>query len=371
MKRAVAVICLVACWAAVGLQLSLFARASNGDVETPRRNAGALATASAAEPGAAPTRPHARDPARLPAERPISVALVGDIHAEPPIAGSLARGENPLAGADRPLRVADYALANVETAVARGGVPAEKAYTFRASPRLWGALRRSGVDVVSLANNHALDYGHGALAETIAGARRSGLHVIGAGRNAREAYRAVVLGGPKNRVAFLGLTRVLPTLAWAAGPERPGLASAYHEDAALAAVRRAARRAERVVVAVHWGQELDGCPDGVQRRLARRLVAAGADVIAGHHPHVLQGVERSRNALVGYSLGNFVFYAREERTRATGVLTARLDEQGVVGQGFDPVRIDSAGRPQLLRGAARVLRLRDLRRLEPGEGRCE
>jgi poly-gamma-glutamate capsule biosynthesis protein CapA/YwtB (metallophosphatase superfamily) len=94
--------------------------------------------------------------------------------------------------------------------------------------------------VVSLANNHALDYGHGALLEAIAGARAAGLRVVGAGRDAREAYRPVVLGRRDGRVAFVGLTRVLPTLAWAAASDRPGLASAYDEDAAVAAVRAAA-----------------------------------------------------------------------------------------------------------------------------------
>ena len=348
MQRAAAVVCLAGCWAAIGLQLTLFARASG----TP----GVAAGAPAAGPDAL--------------GRATTVALAGDVHGEPPIADALARGENPLAGMTGPLSVADHGLVNVETAVARGGVPAAKRYTFRASPRLWGALRRSGVDVVSLANNHALDYGRGALRETIRGARGAGLRVVGAGRDARAAYRPVVLGRRGERVAFLGITRVLPTTAWAATPQRSGLASAYDEGAAVRAVRAAARRTERVVVSVHWGRELSPCPNGVQRRLGRRLVAAGADVVAGHHPHVLQGVERRGRALVAHSLGNFVFYAGHEATRATGVLTVRLDDRGVVGRRFAPARIDSGGRPRLLRGARRSRRLSELRALTPGGRRC-
>jgi poly-gamma-glutamate synthesis protein (capsule biosynthesis protein) len=371
MKRAAAVVCLAACWAVVGLQLTLFARASGTDGPSPRPEAEAEKTAGPPTRGASPISDRGDLLALRDRERPTTVAVVGDVHGEPPIAAALARGANPLQGMARPLRAADYALANVETAVAQSGVPAPKTFTFRASPALWGALRRAGVDVVSLANNHALDYGPGALLEGIAGARAAGLRVVGAGRDARAAYRPVVLGRRGRRVAFVGLTRVLPTLAWAAGRDRPGLASAYDEDAALRAVRAAARRADRVVVSVHWGQELHPCPDAVQRALAGRLVAAGADVVAGHHPHVLQGVERPGRALVGYSLGNFVFYARDERTRATGVLTARLDARGVVGHSFDPARIDSAGAPQPLRGAERDRRVAGLRALRPGGGSCD
>lgn len=361
MKRMVAVLGLVAVWGAIALQLALFANSSSAVGASARASTSRVATA-------APPRPQSRRSTATD-KRAATVALVGDVHAEPPIADVLERGENPLAGMAPVLRRADIALANVETAVGVEGTPAEKQFIFQADPALWKALRRSGVDVVTLANNHALDYGAEALAETIAGARAAGLRVIGAGRDAREAYRPVVVGRRGKRVAFVGLTRVLPTLVWAAGAERPGLASAYDEPAALAAVRSAARRAERVVVAVHWGQELRACPDPVQRALAARLRDAGADVVAGHHPHVLQGIDRREGGLVAYSLGNFVFYARDEQTRATGVLTVRLGRRAVLSHRFEPARIDDEGRPQRVRGAARAQSLYRLGGIEP-ERKC-
>lgn len=300
----------------------------------------------------------------------VTVALAGDVHGEPPIRAVLETGGNPLGAMARSLRRADLTVLNVETAVGSGGTAQDKQFTFRAPPSLWRALARSGVDVVSLANNHALDYGPGALSETISGARRAGIRVVGAGRTAREAYRAVVVRRRGHRVAVVGLSRVLPSTTWAAGPRRAGLASAYDEDSAVRAVRAAARRADRVVVAVHWGEELSRCPNSDQKRLARKLVAAGADVVAGHHPHVLQGVKRSGRAIVAYSLGNFLFSAGDPATRASGVLTAELGPRGAGVRRFDPASIDAGGRPRPVYGVERRRRLAELDALTPGRAGC-
>lgn len=300
----------------------------------------------------------------------VTVALAGDVHAEPPIRGVLHRGGNPLAGMARHLRRADLAMVNVETAVSERGVPAAKSYTFRAPRTLWKALASAGVDVVTLANNHSLDYGPDALADTVRGAKRAGLAVVGAGSDPSAAYAPAVLERDGRTVAFVGLSRVMPSFAWEARPGRPGVASAFNERLALASVRAAARVSDRVVVGVHWGEELHKCPGPAQQAFAARLVRAGADVVAGHHPHVLQGVTRRGNSLVGYSLGNFVFYGRDETTRATGVLTAAVPSRGRLGYEFEPARIDREGVPRPLGPVDRQRRLEQLAAQAPGEGRC-
>lgn len=167
----------------------------------------------------------------------------------------------------------------------------------------------------------------------------------------------------------MGLTGVLPWLEWAATADRSGLASAYDVDAAVGAVRRAARRADTVVVAVHWGDELVACPDGDQLGLATRLARAGADVVAGHHPHVLQGVDRVGGALVAYSLGNFVWYADSEETTASAVLTATVAGGRVLRHTVTPARIDPAtGAPVPLAARAAVTARRALAQRSPGVG---
>ena len=317
-----------------------------------------------------PSRRRAPAARRPRSRRPATIALAGDVHAEAPIRGALDRGANPLAGMSEHLRRADLAMVNVETAVSRRGSPAAKSFTFRAPGRLWQALAAAGVDVVTLANNHSLDYGPGALADTIRGARRAGIAVVGAGRDPSEAYAPAVVERDGRAVAFVGLSRVMPSPAWEAGGGRAGVASAFNERLALASVRAAARVADRVVVSIHWGEELHRCPGADQQALAARLVDAGADVVAGHHPHVLQGVSRRRNALIGYSLGNFAFDARDEVTRATGVLTAAVPARGRVQYEFEPGRIGGEGGPTPLRPVERQRRLEELAALAPGEGRC-
>ena len=292
------------------------------------------------------------------------------MHAEAPIRGVLDRGANPFAGMADHLRRADLAMVNVETAVSRRGAPAAKSFTFRAPDSLWRALVAAGVDVVTLANNHSLDYGPVALEDTIRGARRAGLAVVGAGRDPSEAYAPAVVEHEGRTVAFVGLSSVIPSPAWAAGGGRPGVASTFDERLALASVRAAARVSDRVVVSIHWGEELHRCPGAEQQALAARLVAAGADVVAGHHPHVLQGISRRANALIGYSLGNFAFHARDADTRATGVMTAAIPARGQVGYEFEPARIDAEGGPVPLRPRERQRRLEQLAAQAPGAGRC-
>jgi len=288
--------------------------------------------------------------------RPVTVAFTGDIHSEGVLRQRLLAGEDPLDTVEDVLTAADLTVANLETAVGTSGSPQPgKTYTFRAPAQLVTSLARSGVDVVSLANNHALDFGREALAETLRLARQAGLATVGAGRDADEAYAPALIDVGGRRIAVVGLSHVL-SAGWAAGPDRPGLASAYDEDAAVAAVARAAAQADHVVVAIHWGKELDVCPNATQRRLAAKLVAAGADIVAGHHPHVLQGLEQSGEALVAYSLGNFAWYHHHAPSRDTGILTATLPV-GVAEPRFDPAEIRADGSPHLLSGApaARIM----------------
>lgn len=301
---------------------------------------------------------------------PVTAAFAGDVHGEGRVASHLAAGGNPLAAVAPLLSGADLSVVNLETAVGhRGRAAPGKTYTFQAPPALVDAMAAAGVDVVNLANNHALDYGVEALLETIDRARAAGLAVVGAGRDGTEAYAPAIVRQGRRAVAVIGLSRVLPP-GWAAGPGRPGIASAYDTGAAVRAVEAAAARADLVVVAVHWGAEGSFCPVDHQRDLAARLVAAGADVVAGHHPHVLQGIERRGEALVAHSLGNFVWYHSRSPSDRTGVWTVTLDGRGAVGDRFAPAVIGSTGGPVPVDGPlARAIRAQ-VRQRSPGGGIC-
>lgn len=297
-----------------------------------------------------PAIPAAIDPARAPntTSPSLTIVLGGDVHGEPPIEELLLAGDNPLDALADQLQAADIAMVNLETAVGTSGTPADKTYTFQADPSLAAALVEVGIDVVTLANNHALDFGTEAAAETRQNAEDAGLAVIGHGEDREQAYQPYIVEVEGRSVAFIGLSRVFPVIEWAATDDRPGLASAYdrHLEWALQAVRAASHDADHVVVAVHWGRERWACPDEAQVALATALTAAGADVIAGHHPHVLQGVVQEDDALVAYSLGNLLFYARTQATRQSGLLTVTLGPDGVQDHAWTPAAIDDLGRPQ-------------------------
>jgi poly-gamma-glutamate capsule biosynthesis protein CapA/YwtB (metallophosphatase superfamily) len=286
--------------------------------------------------------------------RRVRLALAGDVHGEPPLADELRRGGNPLAQVADVLATADVAAVNLETPVSSSAGPgASKEFVFLAPPELLGALRSAGVDVVNLANNHALDHGAATMLETVRRARDAGLLPVGAGAYAGEAYRPAYLDRSGIRVGVVGLSRVVPP-GWAATSSHPGVASLYDTRAALGAVRDAAAHADVVVVLVHWGVELDRCPGGDLVRLAADLHAAGADVVAGHHPHVLQGIDARPDGVTAYSLGNFVWYHDRPPSDVTGVLDVTVQPVAGAGAGvsstFRPAEIGADGHPRWLAG---------------------
>jgi hypothetical protein len=159
---------------------------------------------------------------------------------------------------------------------------------------------------VSLANNHTMDFGSVGLFETIEALRQAGVNFVGAGRNRDEACAPVFLDIAQRRVAFLARSAVIVSAPTYAAENIPGVAF-LDVDQTVGAIRVCRSRADLVVLMVHWGIEEYSYPSLAQRALAKQLIEAGADLILGHHPHVLQGVEQIGAGMAVYSLGNFVF----------------------------------------------------------------
>jgi hypothetical protein len=185
---------------------------------------------------------------------------------------------------------ADFAAVNLETAVTSRGRPQPKTYHFATTPRAFTALREAGVDLVTIANNHILDYGPTALADTLSAAKRAHFPYVGAGVNAAAAWAPYVTTINGTRIAILGVSQVAELASsWVATAHRPGVANAINLGQTLAAVRAAKRLARIVIVFMHWGTEGMACPDQNQLWLAPKLAAAGASMIIGSHAHMLQG----------------------------------------------------------------------------------
>ncbi len=285
---------------------------------------------------------------------PVTLAFGGDVHFEGVIRGRLADPATTLGPIAAVLEPADLAMVNLETAVTGRGTPQSKQFTFRAPPVAFEALRRAGVDVATMANNHGEDYGPVGLRDSLAAARAARFPVVGIGRSADEAYRARIFTVRGQRIAIVGATQVLDgnlAAAWTAGDDKPGLASAYQVPRLLAAVRTARRQADTVVVYLHWGRELHPCPLERQRTIAAQLVAAGADVVVGSHAHIQLGAGWLRGAYVDYGLGNFVFYSSGGTTARSGVLLLTVRGRAVTAARWVPAVI-SGGVPVPLRGAA-------------------
>jgi poly-gamma-glutamate synthesis protein (capsule biosynthesis protein) len=212
------------------------------------------------------------------------------------------------------LSSADIAFANLECVMASGGNPLpKKEVRFQAMPDAVKGLVEAGIDVVSLANNHSLDYGRKGLFETMDILAHSGIAYIGAGFDEVSARRPAYLRVKGYKVAFLAYSwNFFLTVKAAEGT--PGV-SVLIEERLRKDLLRARRWADLVVVSVHWGWEYADRPTERDRKLAHLAIDLGADLVVGHHPHVIQGVERYKNGLICYSLGNFIFDQRSAKTR--------------------------------------------------------
>jgi poly-gamma-glutamate synthesis protein (capsule biosynthesis protein) len=281
--------------------------------------------------------------------RPVQLAAVGDITPGESVGPTVVArgGAYPWGEVGALLRRADITTANLEGAISTRGSPVpNKEFHFR-GPRelLTGARQYGGLDVVTLANNHVMDYGAEALSDTLNAARVSGIATIGAGMTLGRASRRVLIESGGLRIAFLGYSDVNPA-GFVATSSSPGTAKA-DVDAISHDVTAARRRADLVVCWFHWGVELERAPNERQQQFAAACLRAGAKVVLGAHPHVLGAVERrAGHSIVAWTLGNFVFPSGQAATLQTAILRVRLAATGVVGYQLIPA---TAGvRPALL-----------------------
>jgi poly-gamma-glutamate synthesis protein (capsule biosynthesis protein) len=234
------------------------------------------------------------------------------------------------------------------------GTAQPKEFTFRAPAAAFGVLKRAGIDAVTVANNHGMDYGRVGLADTLAAAHRYGMPLLGAGVDDTAAWTPLRRTIDGVRVSVIAATDVLDdfaTTAWVAKPGVPGLASAKDTGHLTQVVRTERDRADVVVVFLHWGKETVYCPTARQQQLAQALSDAGADVVVGSHAHVVEPTARIGRTVVDYGMGNFQFYARGGLGSESGVLTVAGTRNGAGPYAWHPATI-VGGAPMILSGSA-------------------
>ena len=224
------------------------------------------------------------------------------------------------------LKNGDITIANLESPIACGGREfTGKKFRFRAEPEVAAALNSAGINLVTLANNHSMDFGGGALTETMNNLEGAGIAWIGAGENLAAARKAAFYTIKGRKIAFLGYSLTRP-VEFFAGRNRPGTAPAF-EKIFVEDISRARQEADHVIVSFHWGTEGRSDTQPYQRAVAHKAIDAGADVIIGHHPHVLRGIERYKTGIVFYSLGNFAFASKGRSTDTGAMVRLRFSDE--------------------------------------------
>lgn len=218
---------------------------------------------------------------------------------------------------DKVIKSSDLSFLNLETCVTNIYNPDKrKKFVFRSSPACLTAIKNAGFDAVSIANNHTVDHGKSGFIDTIKNLRNAGIYYSGGGYSIKDAYKPAVFKAKGFEIAFLAFSDVVPP-GFAATEKSPGISSAKHETRMMKVVQEYSRNYDLTIVSIHWGKELSYYPTARQIRLAHNLVKNGADIVMGHHPHVVQPIEIYDGKVIIYSLGNFVFSPGSDSGRYT------------------------------------------------------
>ncbi len=295
-------------------------------------------------------------PARMasvpsPTLTPVTLAFTGDVMIGRTVNShmlSTASGDPyPFTYTAEFLRGFDLTIGNLECVISNLGQPVPKSYNFRGDARAYDRLLNAGFDLVSVANNHSGDYGKAAFVDELLTLPRRGIKPIGGGQNKQQAHTPVFKTVRGTTIAFLAYDEINP-YSFAATDTTPGHAWLNATDLRLD-VTRARASADFVIAFVHWGIEYFMGLTAEQRSLAQVAIDAGADLVVGAHPHVIEPYEYYKGKPIIYSLGNFVFdNMYPEVVRRGSILKLTIQRQRLLAWKLVPTRIGDWGEPALL-----------------------
>jgi poly-gamma-glutamate synthesis protein (capsule biosynthesis protein) len=244
---------------------------------------------------------------------------------------------------------ADISMINLENPLTERGEPIDKKFTFRARPAYAKMLKNAGIDIVTLANNHMYDFGSVGLDDTVDRLMQENIYFVGAGRNIYEARHPVIFYIKGLRIAYFGYY----------GTHKHSESFPAREDSSGTALRQLPFIKEDIekyrdavdfiVINFHWGTEKAEYPAADQIEFAHQVIEYGADLIVGHHPHVLQGIEKYKSKVIAYSLGNFIFGGNSRKTYDTAVLKIELEKGKDIKASVIPIEVNY-WQPHMLQG---------------------
>ena len=263
------------------------------------------------------------------------------------------------------IEAADLAIGNLEMPLATTGAPLpEKEFTFIGEPKLAKGIANAGFDVLALANNHMGDYGDDALLETLEVLSANNLQYCGAGPDLQTARQPAIVKSRNVHIAVLAYSKTYP-FKFFAGEGDPGTVNGIAEIF-VPDIRAARERANLVVVSFHWSGELVTEPREYQEWLGKLAIDAGADLVFGHHPHVLQGIEIYKGKIIAYSLGDFVFGSGSESKHTGAILRVTFKNGETKRVEIIPINVDNREvqfQPRMLSGDAAQAAIDEIRTL--------
>lgn len=299
------------------------------------------------------------DAASIEEKKEITVSMVGDMIFYWSVESSMKKyGDGfVLEGYGPLMKKSDIVLGNLETSISKRGKPMEdKQFTFRGRPEVLKVLKDNNFSAVSIANNHILDFGTDAFLDTLDNLKKHELMYAGGGRNREEADKGIIIEKNGMKLGFLAFTKVVPVVEWYAKKSKPGITGAYkaHEEEFVRAIKEIKKNCDVLVVSVHWGKEGSTEIRDEEKYIGHSMIDAGADIIMGHHPHVVQGIEMYKNKPIFYSLGNFIFTrSKLDISNKTMMATVIIDDKGNISD-MDVIPGNIAnGKPTPMEGIAR------------------
>lgn len=302
--------------------------------------------------------------AKVRASRPISIIFTGDIMLSRGVGYQIKKNNDfnyPFLKIADTVKSADIAFGNLEGPISSRGSNQGSIYSFRDDPKVVEGLKFAGFDVLSLANNHMLDWGRESLEDTVSIFKANNIESVGAGKNYDEANKPVIKEINGTKFAFLAYTNLLPA-SFTAAKDTAGI-SEFNPENIKKSVEAAKKNADIVIVSLHWGEEYAKSPSLWQKNLAHALIDSGADLIIGHHPHVVQGTEKytsstntaslvplseaagdesdkqGKTGWIAYSLGNFVFDQNFSEETMKGLMIKAVFRNKKLTD-FQPIKID-------------------------------
>ena len=262
----------------------------------------------------------------------------------------------------------DFGFVNLESPLTNSGDPQGwKDVVIKGNPALAPAMGKSGINVVTMANNHAGDLGDSGLLDSFKYCEKAGITVVGAGKNLKAAQAGAVLKTDGAKTAFLGFTDVLP-IGYPATSTSPGTSPGRADiNAVKANILAAAKKADYVFVGWHWNFEYKRAPSYLESSEGKAAIDAGADIVFAHHPHLLDGVQAYHGGLIFYSLGNLVFSGFSGETAQTVLVKAKVTPAAIHAK-LIPVQVSGSGVPTVATGAIGLSILQRVRSLSAALG---